>query len=141
MTAQYKTTAVSAGGRTGSVQVLGSPLIFEMAQPPEMGGAGKAGVNPEQLFAAGFAACFGSAMQHAVRVRKLPVPAPEVEVTIGIGRNDAGNFELSADIVTTVSGVDQATADALAREAGEVCPYSNAVRGNIQVTITARVKE
>jgi lipoyl-dependent peroxiredoxin len=139
MKAQYTTTAISKGGRNGSVQVLNSPLQFEMALPPEMGGTGKVGVNPEQLFAAGFASCFGSALQHAVRVRKLPIPAPDVQLTIGIGRNDEGNFELAADIVAIIPGVDQALADTLAQEASAVCPYTNATRGNIQVTITARV--
>jgi lipoyl-dependent peroxiredoxin len=139
MKAQYSTTAISKGGRNGSVQVLDSPLQFEMALPPEMGGTGKVGVNPEQLFAAGFASCFGSALQHAVRVRKLPIPAPDVQLTIGIGRNEAGNFELAADIVAIIPGVDQALADTLAQEASAVCPYTNATRGNIQVNITARV--
>lgn len=140
MKAQYTATAVSSGGRNGTVKVTGSPLQFEMAPPPEMGGTGKAGANPEQLFAAGFAACFGSALQHAVRVRKLPVPAPDVQVTVGIGRDEAGAYQLSADIVATILGVDQATADALAQEANAVCPYSNATRGNIQATVSARTK-
>jgi Ohr subfamily peroxiredoxin len=140
MQAQYKTTAYSKGGRNGAVSVEGSPLAFDMAPPAEMGGTGKQGTNPEQLFAAGWAACFGSALQHAVRVRKLPVPAPDVQVTVGIGRNDTGNYELSADIVAEISGVDQSLADTLAQEAHTVCPYSNATRGNIKVTVSAKVK-
>jgi lipoyl-dependent peroxiredoxin len=140
MQAQYKTTAYSKGGRNGTVRVEGSPLQFEMAPPLEMSGTGKAGANPEQLFAAGYAACFGSALQHAVRVRKLPVPAPDVQVTVGIGRNETGNYELSVDIVAEISGVDPALADTLTQEAHAVCPYSNATRGNIRVTISAKVK-
>jgi lipoyl-dependent peroxiredoxin len=140
MQAQYTTTAISSGGRNGSVKVLNSPLQFEMALPPEMGGIGKTGVNPEQLFAAGFAACFGSALQHAVRVRKLPIPAPDVQLTIGISRNESGNYELAADIVATISGVDQAMADTLLQEANAVCPYSNATKGNIRVTLLAQLK-
>jgi lipoyl-dependent peroxiredoxin len=140
MKAQYMTTAVSTGGRNGTVKVTDSSLRFEMAPPPEMGGVGKTGTNPEQLFAAGFAACFGSALQHAVRVRKLPIPAPDVQLTIKIGRNETGNYELSADIVATISGVDQATADALLQEADAVCPYSNATKGNIQVTLSAKIQ-
>lgn len=137
MKATYTTTAISSGGRNGSVKVMDSPLAFEMALPPEMGGIGKTGVNPEQLFAAGFAACFGGALQHAVRVRKLPIPAPAVQLTVGIARNELGNYELSVDIVATISGVDQTMADALIQEANAVCPYSNATKGNIPVTITA----
>jgi lipoyl-dependent peroxiredoxin len=139
MKVQYTTTAISKGGRNGSVKVIDSPLQFEMALPPELGGIGKVGVNPEQLFAAGFASCFGSALQHAVRVRKLPIPAPDVQLTISIGKNEAGVNELAADIVAIIPGVDQALADTLAQEASLVCPYTNATRGNIQVTITARV--
>jgi lipoyl-dependent peroxiredoxin len=140
MQAQYKTTAYSKGGRNGTVRVEGSPLQLDLASPPEMGGTGKAGANPEQLFAAGWAACFGSAMQHAVRVRKLPVPAPGVQVTVGIGRNENGNFILSAEIITEISGVDQATADALVQEAHVICPYSAATRGNIEVNVSAKIK-
>lgn len=140
MQAQYQTKAYSQGGRNGTVRVEGSALSFQMASPPEMGGQGREGANPEQLFAAGYAACFGSALQHAVRVRKLPIPAPDVQVTVGIGRNEAGNYELSADIVAEITGVDQSLADTLAQEAHAICPYSNATRGNIQVTVSARVK-
>jgi lipoyl-dependent peroxiredoxin len=137
---QYKTTAISQGGRNGNVSVENSPLKFDMALPTEMGGTGKTGVNPEQLFAAGYSACFGSAMQHVVRVRKLPIPAPEVQVTVGIGKNEAGQNILAVDIVATITGVDQALADTLVQEAHAICPYSNATRGNIDVTVTAKVK-
>jgi len=136
----YKTTAVSTGGRSGKVIVENSPLEFNMAPPTEMGGTDKAGVNPEQLFAAGYSACFGSALQHVIRARKLPIVAPTVQITIGIGPNDAGGFALMAEIVATLSGVDQATADALAQEAHMMCPYSNATRGNIDVSVIAKIK-
>jgi lipoyl-dependent peroxiredoxin len=139
MQAQYKTTAVSVGGRNGTVSVDGSPLRFDMAPPPEMGGLGKTGANPEQLFAAGYSACFGSALQHAVRARKLPIPSPTVQATVGIGKNEAGNFSLAVDIVATIPGVDQALADALVQEAHAICPYSNATRGNIEVTVSAKI--
>jgi osmotically inducible protein OsmC len=138
---QYQVTAVSHGGRNGTVSVLDSPLRFDMASPPQTGGSpNKAGTNPEQLFAAAYAACFSSALQHAVRARKLMIPAPEVQVTVGIGKNEAGNNILSADIVATIPGIDQSLADTLAREAHAICPYSAATRGNIDVTVTARVK-
>lgn len=141
MKTQYATAAVALGGRNGTVTVENSPLVFEMASPPEMGGTGKAGANPEQLFAAGYAACFGSALQHAVRVRKLPIPAPAVRAAVGIGRNDEGNYELVVDIVATILGVEQALADELVKEAHAICPYSNATRGNITVTVAAKTKE
>jgi Ohr subfamily peroxiredoxin len=135
----YKTTAVSTGGRSGNVVVENSPLVFSMATPAEMGGANNGGTNPEQLFAAGYSACFGSALQHVVRTRKLSIPAPTVQVTVGLGKNDAGGFALAAEIVATVSGVDQESADAIVQEAHAICPYSNATRGNIDVSVIAKI--
>lgn len=136
MKALYKTTALSTGGRGGKVTVENSPLVFEMSPPAEMGGT-KPGTNPEQLFAAGYAACFGSALQHVVRERKLHIPAPSVRLTVGIDKDESGGFFLSADIVALVTGVDQVTADDIAKEAHTVCPYSKATRGNIEVTVSA----
>lgn len=136
----YKTTAVSTGGRNGSVVVENSPLKFDMAPPTEMGGTNGTGTNPEQLFAAGYSACFGSALQHVIRTRKLPIPAATVQLTVGIGKNDAGGFALEAEIVAIVSGLDQQTADALVKEAHAICPYSNATRGNMNVSVTAKIK-
>lgn len=135
----YKTTAVSTGGRDGQVSVAGLPIRFEMALPAELAGSKGVGVNPEQLFAAGYAACFGSALQHVFKVKRLSVAPPQVEATVGIGRNDAGGFSLAVDIVAVFSGVEQATADEWVAEAHKVCPYSNATRGNIDVTVTAKV--
>jgi Ohr subfamily peroxiredoxin len=80
----YKTTAVSTGGRDGKVIVENSPLEFEMALPAELGGKKKFGANPEQLFAAGYSACFGSALQHVIRAKKLSIPAPTVQISVGI---------------------------------------------------------
>lgn len=142
MNIMYKTTAVSTKGRSGKVVVENSPLEFSMTAPVEMGGAPEAqknGVNPEQLFAAGYAACFGSALQHVIREKKLPIPTPGVEVTVGIGKNEKDGFELAVDIVALISGLDQAAADAVVNEAHYVCPYSNATRGNIEVNISAKV--
>lgn len=142
MNIMYKTTAVSTKGRSGKVVVENSPLEFSMTAPVEMGGAPEAqknGVNPEQLFAAGYAACFGSALQHVIREKKLPIPTPGVEVTVGIGKNEKDGFELAVDIVALISGLDQAAADAVVNEAHYVCPYSNATRGNIEVKVSAKV--
>jgi lipoyl-dependent peroxiredoxin len=136
----YKTTAVSDGGRNGSVKVENSPLNFEMVPPAEMGGKNMAGINPEQLFAAGYSACFGSAIQHVIRGRKLPIAAPTVQITIGLGINNAGGYSLTADIVVTITGVNQELADILLRDADMVCPYSNAIRGNMDVTLVAIIK-
>ena len=138
MKALYTTTAVSSGGRAGKVAVNGTSLEYNMSPPPEMGGT-KPGFNPEQLFAAGYAACFGSALQHVVRVRKLRIPAPDVRLTVGIDQDESGGFFLSADIVGIIKDVDQSLADELVKEAHTVCPYSKATMGNIEVTLSSEV--
>ncbi len=138
MNIAYETTAYSTGGRNGHVRVEGTPIDFEMALPAEMGGNKKEGINPEQLFAAGYASCFGSALQHVVRVRKLNLPPPDVQATVGIGRNDAGNFQLEVTLVAVVDTDDAALADSIAQEAHTVCPYSHATRGNITVNVSGR---
>ena len=139
MKALYTATAESTGGRGGTVAVQGTDLKYQMSPPPEMGGT-KPGNNPEQLFAAGYAACFGSALQHVVRSRKLPVPAPDVRLTVGIDKDASGGFFLSAEIVGIIKGVDQTLAEEIVKEAHTVCPYSKATMGNIEVTLHAEVK-
>ena len=136
----YKATAVSTGGRDGRVVVENSPLEFDMTLPTELGGTKKAATDPEQLFAACYSACFGSALQHVVRERKLHIPTPTVQATVGIGKNDAGGFTLTVEIIATLSKIDQDLADTVVKEAHNVCPYSNATRGNIEVSIVAKVK-
>ncbi len=135
----YQAKAVSTGGRDGQVSVADSPVRFEMALPPELGGKKPVGFNPEQLFAAGYAACFGRALQHVFKLKRLAIPQPEVQVSVGIGRNEAGGFALAADIQAVFQDVDQATADDLIAQAHQVCPYSNATRGNIEVNLTAKL--
>lgn len=139
MKALYTASAISTGGRNGKVRVDNSALAFEMSPPAEMGGV-KPGVNPEQLFAAGYAACFGSALQHVIRVNKLNIPLPDVHLTVGIDKNEDGGYFLSAEIVGVFRGTDQRTADELVKTAHTVCPYSKATSGNIQVTLSARIE-
>ena len=139
MKALYTTTAVSTGGRSGEVKVENSELSYKMSPPTEMGGT-EPGVNPEQLFAAGYSACFGSAVQHVIRVRKLKIPVPDVKVTVGIDKDESGEYFLSADITGIFTSVDQADADSIVNEAHKICPYSKATRGNIQVNISAEIK-
>ncbi len=136
----YKAKAQSSGGRDGKVRIENSPLELELAVPAEMGGSGKVGVNPEQLFAAGYAACFESAVLHVARRRNLSLKSTAVSAEVGIGPNDKGGFRLTVAIEALISGVDQATADAVVQEAHQVCPYSNATRGNIEVMVSARVE-
>jgi lipoyl-dependent peroxiredoxin len=135
----YKAQAVSIGGREGKVSVKNSPLEFELATPSEFNGSGKTGTNPEQLFAAGYAACFENAILHIARRRNLKLQATSVATEVGIGPNDKGGFLLAVSIVATIEGVDQTTADELVLEAHQVCPYSNATRNNIEVTVAAKI--
>lgn len=100
-----------------------------------MGGAG-GGVNPEQLFAAGYSACFIGAMKFVAGVQKIALPADtSIEATVGIGQIPAG-FGIEVQMVVSIPGMERAAAEALVAKAHEVCPYSNATRGNIEVTLT-----
>jgi Ohr subfamily peroxiredoxin len=138
MSTLYETSAYSTGGRDGHVRVDGTPIDFEMALPAGMGGGKKEGVNPEQLFAAGYSACYGSALQHVIRVRKLNLPPPDVKASVSLGTDDAGNYNLAVSLVAIVDTDDAALADSLAQEAHTVCPYSRATRGNITVNVSGR---
>lgn len=135
----YSTMAVSTGGRNGKVKVENSPLEFDMAPPSDLAGA-KEGVNPEQLFAAGYSACFGSAVQHFMRERKLPISSPTIQLTTRLGKNEADDFTLEVDIVAIFKGTDQDTANELVKEGHKICPYSIATRGNVKVNVSAKVE-
>ena len=137
----YKAKAISVGGRDGGkVRIENSPLQFDMAVPSEMGGSCKTGANPEQLFAAAYSACFESALRGVAKRSGLALKSASVAVEIGIGPADKGGSVLSANIIATVSGIDQAAADVLVQDAHKNCPYSKAVKGNIEVTVSARVE-
>jgi osmotically inducible protein OsmC len=137
----YTTRAIAHGGRAGKVKTDDGLLALDLALPKAMGGAGNA-TNPEQLFAAGYAACFENAVLHVARGKKLKIDEQGLEVTaeVGIGANESGGFQLAVSLAVAISGVDQATADELVKTAHSVCPYSNAVKGNIDVGLTVSVK-
>jgi osmotically inducible protein OsmC len=135
----YTAAAMSSGdARNGHVRSSDGLLDFDLATPKEMGGAGGA-TNPEQLFAAGYSACFHSALKLVAKNQKVEISDSAVSAEVGIGPNDAGGFGLTVALHVELSGVDQATADELAEAAHQVCPYSNATRGNIDVTVDATV--
>jgi osmotically inducible protein OsmC len=132
----YSTEALATGaGRDGHVDVSGSDLAFDMAVPTAMGGSGK-GANPEQLFAAGYAACYHSALQAVARQKKVSIEGSSVGARVSIGSNDEGGFALAVDLEVVIPELDHETAQALADAAHQVCPYSNATRGNIPVNVT-----
>ena len=106
-------------------------------RPKELGGAGGDGANPEQLFAAGYSACFIGALKAAGQQLKLRVPADtKVTATVGIGPRSEGGFGITADLKVELPGVDQADAEKLVAAAHQICPYSNATRGNVDVGLT-----
>ena len=132
----YQTSAHATGGREGRAVVEGA-LDVKLTTPKEMGGAGGAGNNPEQLFAAGYAACVLGAMKFVSSQGGPKVPADAtVDSTVGIGPRSEGGFGLEVALKITLPGVDRADAEALVAKTHQVCPYSNATRGNIDVKLT-----
>jgi len=134
-TALYTASATATGeGRNGHSRSSDGIVDVDLATPVEMGGPGGA-TNPEQLFAAGYAACFLSALKLIARREKLPIADAAVTADISLNPNAAGGFGLAAELHVEMSGVDQAVADDLVAKAHRVCPYSNATRGNIEVML------
>lgn len=137
ITPVYTAHAEATGGRDGRARVADGSLEVTLAVPREMGGNG-AGNNPEQLFAAGYAACFIGAMKFVSGQDKaLPrVPADaRIESAVGIGPRAEGGFGLTVALTVHLPGVDRAAGEALIAAAHQVCPYSNATRGNIDVDL------
>jgi osmotically inducible protein OsmC len=132
----YTASATATGdGRNGHVRSSDGVLDFDLAVPKEMGGPGGNLPNPEELFAAGYAACFHSALKGVARREKIDLTDTAITVDVGIGSNDHGGFGLTATIEAEVPGVDPAKARELLEAAHQVCPYSNATRGNVEVTL------
>jgi lipoyl-dependent peroxiredoxin len=132
----YKTSAKATGGRDGQAATLDGALNVKLATPKELGGGGGAGNNPEQLFAAGYAACFLGAMKFVASQGGPKVPADTaVTSTVGIGPRSEGGFGLTVELAVSLPGVPHAEAEALVAKAHQVCPYSNATRGNIDVKL------
>lgn len=131
----YTAEATATGdGRDGRVESSDGLVATAVATPKELGGAGGA-TNPEQLFAAGYAACFHSALRLVARRAKVSVEGSEVTARVGIGPNGSGAFGLTVALDVTLPGVDRPAAEELLAQAHQVCPYSNATRGNIDVTV------
>jgi Ohr subfamily peroxiredoxin len=137
----YFTKVTAVGGRSGTIHSEDGLLDLDLALPKELGGKGGA-TNPEQLFAAGYAACFGNAVIHVTRKGLARVRDADIAVTAGVGMlpNGRGGFALTIALEVAIAGVDQATAESIVQQAHEVCPYSNAVRGNVDVVLVARAK-
>ena len=138
MDATYTAKASSTGdARNGRVDSSDGQLSHEVAMPPQLGGTGK-GTNPEQLFAAGYAACFHQALKLAAGQEKVDVRGSSVDAAVGIGPDET-SFAIQVQLTAHMPGLDQATADTLAEKAHQLCPYSKALHGNVPVQVTATV--
>lgn len=138
MSTIYTAHATSSGGRTGTAKTDDGRLSVTLDTPKELGGGGGAGTNPEQLFAAGYSACFHSALKFVAGQKQVKVPADSaVTAHVGLGQNPKGKgFAITVSLEVALPGLDRAEAEALVREAHEVCPYSNATRGNVDVQLS-----
>ena len=135
----YTAHATSTGGRTGSTESSDGAIKLPLVTPRELGGAGGAGTNPEQLFAAGYSACFIGAMKAVAARQKIVLPAEvsiKSDVSIGAMTGKEGAFGIAVTMAISVPGMEKAAAEKLVATAHEVCPYSNATRGNIDVTLS-----
>jgi lipoyl-dependent peroxiredoxin len=132
----YRATATATGGRDGRARSSDGVLDAKLTTPRELGGGGGDGTNPEQLFAAGYSACFLGALKHVAAREKIALPADaSIEGTVGIGQIPNG-FGIEAELRVSLPGMPREQAEALVQQAHVVCPYSNATRNNIDVTLT-----
>ncbi|MBL8149895.1 MAG: organic hydroperoxide resistance protein [Blastocatellia bacterium] len=132
----YTAHATSTGGRNGHVESSDGVLKIDLSVPKSMGGLGKDGTTtPEDLFAAGYAACFGSACEFMSRQLKLKLTSIEVKAAVGLGQNESGGFGLTVDLDVKTAGLSQSEAEQLVAAGHSICPYSLAVKGNVDVNI------
>ena len=135
----YRTKATAVGGREGHVRSADGVLDVALAMPRELGGSGRPASNPEQLFAAGYAACFENAVRYVARQAKQVLTDTSVTAEVGIGPREDGGFGLDVGLEVILRGLDQATAERLVAQAHQVCPYSHAINGNVAVRTVTRV--
>ncbi|MCD1624790.1 organic hydroperoxide resistance protein [Seohaeicola saemankumensis] len=135
---KYRTKATATGGRDGHSATEDGAVDVKLVTPKELGGAGGDGVNPEQLFATGYAACFMGALKFVASQDKVELSSESsVSAEVGIGpRADGGGFGLEVDLIITLPGIEADIADDLIARAHVVCPYSNATQNNIRVGLS-----
>ena len=132
-------STATGGGRDGHVKSSDGRIDLETRMPKEAGGNGE-GTNPEQLFSAGYAACFLGALRLVARNNKIDLDdASGITAQVGFGKDPAGGFGINAHLIGYLPGLEQSAADDLMNQAHQVCPYSKATRGNIDVTLSAKV--
>ena len=139
MPSLYTARVASTGGRNGHVKSEDGLIDMDMTVPPSLGGNGDK-PNPEVLFAAGYAACFGNAVIFVAKDKGIELAPEDVKTTaeVELFSTDAGEFKLRVHLENEIKGVDQSQADELVKIGHDVCPYSNATRGNIEVTLSAK---
>jgi lipoyl-dependent peroxiredoxin len=134
----YTAHATAVGGRNGHTQSSDGLVSVDLSVPKSMGGPGRPNTTtPEDLFAAGYAACFGSACEFVSRQLKLRPSSITIRSAVGIGEASGGGFGLTVELVAEIAGVAQSDADRLVAAGHEVCPYSRAIKGNVDVTLKA----
>jgi lipoyl-dependent peroxiredoxin len=132
----YETTVTAHGGRAGHAESTDGRLAVSLSVPQSLGGAGGPGTNPEQLFAAGYAACYDSALRLVARKRQVDLPADTaITARVSLARTETSLYQLAVKLTARLPGLPEASARALMETAHQVCPYSNATRGNITVTL------
>lgn len=132
----YTTAATATGGRNGKVVSENGVLNIEVKMPKALGGLNDDFLNPEMLFAGGYAACFDSALNMIIKMEKIKTGMTSVTANVAIGQNGAGGFALAAELHANIPGVTIEEAQSLIEKAHAVCPYSNATRGNMEVKLT-----
>ena len=133
----YTATATAHGGREGKVATDDGQVSHTLAMPTSLGGKGGPGTNPEQLFAAGYSACFESALRLVARMQRKPLKDAAITARVTIGKTDDGGFGLAVELHGKIDGVSHEEAQALMEAAHQVCPYSRATRNNIEVKLVA----
>lgn len=134
----YTAKAIATGGRNGHVKSVDGALDADVRVPKEMGGPSGTYLNPETLFAAGYAACFDSALGLIIRNEKIQTGTTVVTASVSIGKLDNGGFGLAVTLEVEVPGVEKSKAEDLVNKAHQVCPYSNATRGNVDVQLVVK---
>jgi lipoyl-dependent peroxiredoxin len=137
----YKATVTASGGREGHVKSEDGILDMEVSLPKGLGGKGEKKINPEQLFAAAYASCYGSALEVVAKEHNVELGDFNVTATVGIGKTEEDNLQLSVILDSWLPGVDVETGEKLVNEAHEICPYSRATRDNIDVTLNLLLDE
>jgi Ohr subfamily peroxiredoxin len=137
----YETSVTATNGRRGRIKSDDGVLDMPLSMPKSMGGSGEAHTNPEQLFAAGYAACFGGALKVVAGKHNVDIGDFNVTGNVSIGRTEEGDLELAVILDSYLPGIDVETGEMLVNEAHEICPYSRATRDNIDVTLNLLLDE